>query len=38
LRRIGTPEEMAHALVYLACDESVYMTGSELVLDGGASA
>ena len=38
LRRIGTPQEIAHALVYLACDESVYMTGSELVLDGGASA
>jgi 3alpha(or 20beta)-hydroxysteroid dehydrogenase len=38
LRRIGTPQEIAHALVYLSCDESVYMTGSELVLDGGASA
>jgi 3alpha(or 20beta)-hydroxysteroid dehydrogenase len=35
LRRIGTPEELAHAFVYLACDESVYVTGSELVVDGG---
>ena len=35
LRRIGTPEEVADALVYLACDESVYVTGSELVIDGG---
>jgi 3alpha(or 20beta)-hydroxysteroid dehydrogenase len=38
LRRIGTPEEVAHAAVYLACEESVYVTGSELVVDGGTSA
>ncbi len=38
LRRIGTPEEVAHALVYLASDESAFMTGAELVLDGGTSA
>ena len=38
LRRIGTPEEVAHAALYLACDESVYVTGSELVVDGGTSA
>ncbi len=38
LRRIGTPEEIAHAVVYLASDESVYATGSELVVDGGTSA
>ncbi len=36
--RIGTPEEVAHALVYLASEESVYTTGSELVVDGGSSA
>lgn len=38
LRRIGTPHEVAQAAVYLACDESVYVTGSELVIDGGTSA
>jgi 3alpha(or 20beta)-hydroxysteroid dehydrogenase len=38
LRRIGAPEEVADAIVYLACDESVYVTGSELVIDGGVTA
>lgn len=38
LRRIGTPEEIAHAVVYLASEESIYTTGSELVVDGGTTA
>ena len=35
---LGSPQEIAHAALYLACDESVYATGSELVVDGGTSA
>jgi NAD(P)-dependent dehydrogenase (short-subunit alcohol dehydrogenase family) len=35
LRRFGTAEEVAAAVVYLASDDAAYMTGSELHLDGG---
>ena len=38
MRRIGTPEEVADAALFLACDESVCVTGTELVVDGGTSA
>ncbi|MFM7023148.1 MAG: SDR family oxidoreductase [Flavobacteriales bacterium] len=34
-KRLGTVEEMAKGLLYLASDDSSYMVGSELVLDGG---
>jgi NAD(P)-dependent dehydrogenase (short-subunit alcohol dehydrogenase family) len=38
LRRMGTVAEIVTAVLYLASDEASYMTGSELVIDGGALA
>jgi 3(or 17)beta-hydroxysteroid dehydrogenase len=36
--RVGKPREVAYSILFLACDESSYTTGSELLVDGGIAA
>ena len=38
MRRIGEPEEIARVALFLACDESSYMTGAHVPVDGGVTA
>ena len=38
LSRIGTAQDIAYGALYLASDESSFVTGSELVIDGGVTA
>ncbi|MGE0623355.1 MAG: SDR family NAD(P)-dependent oxidoreductase [Pseudomonadales bacterium] len=38
LGRLAEPEDIARGVLYLASDESSYVTGSELVIDGGVTA
>lgn len=35
MKRFGTPQEVSNAVLFLASNESSYMTGSEMILDGG---
>lgn len=37
LRTIAQPEDIAYAVIYLASDESRFVTGEELIIDGGQS-
>ena len=38
MQRLGLPEEVAKVALFLASSESSYMTGSEVVVDGGYTA
>lgn len=37
MKRYGKPEEVAHAIIYLLSDASAWITGTNLVIDGGLS-
>ncbi len=38
LQRLGMPQDIAKAALFLASEESSYITGAEIVIDGGFSA
>ena len=37
LKRMGSPEEIAYGVLFLASDEASFMTGAHIVIDGGAT-
>ena len=38
LGRLGTPDDIAWAVIYLASDESSFVTGADFIIDGGYAA
>ena len=36
-KRFGTPDEAARVALFLACEDSAYVIGEEIVVDGGMS-
>lgn len=38
MRRFGTPEDVARTALFFACDDSAFVTGAELAVDGGMAA
>ena len=36
--RLGTPDEIAEAVAYLASDDAAFVTGTAFVIDGGLTA
>ncbi|MHA6252228.1 SDR family NAD(P)-dependent oxidoreductase [Oceanobacillus sp. CAU 1775] len=38
MKRLGTPEDMAKAVLFMASDDSSFMTGNSLIVDGGYTA
>jgi len=37
MKRMGEPSEIAYGALFLASDEASFMTGSHMVIDGGAT-
>jgi 3alpha(or 20beta)-hydroxysteroid dehydrogenase len=35
LKRMGTPEDVANVIAFLASDDAAYTTGAEVLIDGG---